>query len=151
MGALAIIETLEAAIVRTASGLAPASYRMPLEMQPHGGTHRRFQVRLTGGSIARQYVGAGIAFLELSAAVRVSYTRPGGTAGGGDRQSVNIQAGTDAALIADALTDPRNWDRPTTDIREVRLAIAAARIVDDALREVWETRVAVEAEFPWPA
>lgn len=151
MPALPIINTLEAAIVRTASGLEPASYRMPLALQPEGGTHRRFQVRLTSGRISRPYVGAGIAFLGSLAVVQVSYLRPGGDAGGGDRKSINIQAGEDGILIADALTDLRNWDRENTAIRSVVLDLAALRVVDDRRREVWETRVAVEHEESWPA
>jgi hypothetical protein len=150
MGALAIIETLEAAIVRTASGLAPASYRMPLQLQS-AAVHRQFQVRLVGARIARQFWGAGKAFLALDVVVRVAYARPGGDAGGGDRKSINIQAGTDGMLISDAVKDPRNWDRENTAIRKVEMRIAALRVVDDRLREVWQHSFEVEAAFPWPA
>ena len=124
--------------------------RDPLELAPAGGGHRTFEVRLTAGRIARQYFGAGKAFLGATATVRVSYARPGGDAGGGDRTSVNIQAGEDSMLIADALTDFRNWDRETTGIRMVTLDQGALRVADDRLREIWETRLEVEHEVPWP-
>jgi hypothetical protein len=150
MGALAIITRFRDAIEATEVGLLPADPRYALERAPEGGAHRRFEVRLVAGRIARQYVGAGIAFLGASAVVRVSYLRPGGDAGGGDRTSVNIQAGEDSTLIADCLTDGRNWDRETTRIRMVTLDLGAVRVVDDRRREIWETRVAVEFEAPWP-
>lgn len=147
---LAISNALEAAIAQTASGLAPASYRMPLQLQS-AAVHRHFQVRLTGARIARQFWGAGKVFLELDVVVRVAYARPGGDAGGGDRKSINIEAGTDGMLISDAIKDPRNWDRENTYIRDVDLRIAALRVVDDRLREVWQHSFRVEAAFPWPA
>ena len=148
--ALRIITRFREAIEATGVGLQRADPRYPLELAPVGGSHRRFEVRLTAGRIARQYFGSGIAFLGATAVVRVSYARPGGDAGGGDRTSVNIQAGEDATLIADCLTDFRNWDRANTSIRMVTLDLGAVRVVDDKLREIWETRLAVEHEVPWP-
>jgi len=149
--ALAIIETLEAAITRTASGLTAASYRMPLELQAIGGTHRAFQVRLTGVRLERQAWGAGLAFLALDVAVRVSYARPGGEGGGGDRKSINIQVGTDGVLIQDAMEDPRNWDRDVSGIRNVALRVGSFRVVDDRQREVWQHSFTAVTRLPWPA
>jgi len=151
MGALAIIETLEAAIVRAASGLTPASYRMPLELQAIGGAHRAFQVRLTGVRLERQVSGAGLAFLSLDVVVRVSYARPGGDAGGGDRKAINIQAGSDGVLIQDALEDPRNWDREVSGIRNVALRVGSLKVVDDRLREVWQHSFTAATRLPCPA
>ncbi len=150
MGALAIITRFRDVLEATGAGLLRSDPRFPLELAAMGGAHRTFEVRLTSGRIARPYFGAGTATLGSTAVVRVAYARPGGDAGGGDRTSVNIQAGEDGALIADALCDGRNWDRENTRIRMVTLDLAALRVVDDRLREIWETRVAVEHVETWP-
>ncbi len=145
--ARAIVDQFSSVIVATDTGLRPASYRRPIEDEPLGGSHRRFTIEVVRGSITRPVFGAGECPLRLEVSVRVAYARPGGETG--NRQAINVIAGTDANLIADALTDERNWDRPTTLIRDVR-NLSAGVGVDGKLHVVWDHRFSVEAMLPWP-
>lgn len=147
----AILDNTTARILATNAGLRVASYREPIERQPEGGTHRRFQVAITGGRISRQMFGNGETPILFDLSVKVYYARPGGNAGGGDRRQINEQATDDATLIADALTDLRSFDLQNTAIRErTYVQGGTSKIVDEKKFEVWESRFKVEAMYSWP-
>lgn len=129
--------------------LRRASYRRRLELEPASGTHRRFTIGIPAGRIGRRVFGARMTPIGLDVVLRVLYARPGGSSGGGDRLSTNQLALADATFLADALGDPRNWNRAVTSLRDVRYQ-GASRVIDAPLVEVWETRFSAEVEYAWP-
>lgn len=153
----AILDHLTTVLVATGAGLRPCDYRFPVEKQPLGGGHRRFEMLFSGSRITRQLFGAGYAAVDLDLRVRVAYARMGGDAGGatngGDRKNVNVRAGEDGARIANALTMQPNWNQTTTGIREISLMAGGgwSRVVDGDKVEVYELRARVEINVePWP-
>lgn len=132
-------------------GLRRASYRRRLDqMEPNGGSHRRFAIDAPASRVSRNVVGSSQLPIAFDVNVRVFYFRGGGDAGGGDRKSINAQAGIDMTRIADALGDIRNWNRQVTAIRDVRFQ-ASSMVSTRALSEVWESRFMTEAMYTWPA
>ena len=153
----AALDRLTAAIVATGAGqprgaqLLPTTYRGPLDLAPAGGAHRRFECLVSAGRAGRDMFGSGDACYNLDLAVRVAYSRLGGDAGGGDRKSVNVAAGSDATLIVDTLTDMRNWSPSTTGIREVSFVPGSSAMVSDGAQlVVWETRLLLELQVAAP-
>lgn len=149
----AILDQLSSVIVATGNGLASCNYRFPIDKQPQGGGHRRFEFLVTRTGQSRNLFGAGYAAIDLDIRVRVFYVRAGGDAGGGDAKSINVTAATDGIRIADALTALPNWNQSATGIRELSLMAGGSwsKVQEGERFVIYQLTARCEANVePWP-
>lgn len=131
------------ALITTASSsdgtLQPSGYRFPLGKEPDSALDGRYFVDV--GTIApheRRY-GTVENITSAEITVNVAYHRGGGTAAGGDRESVLRNAGDDAMHIADVCDSRDNYFSQTSGIREIRY-LGSRRLLNMARGEIWENR-----------
>jgi hypothetical protein len=129
-----------------------SSYRRPLEKEPAGGIHRRFEITATAGRLSRRPLNRDTQPMEVDITVRIAFSRRGGDAASGtnrgDRLGVNDTAAADTMLIADALIDIRNWNQAVTKLRDVRF-LGMTKTTDTPDLEVWTLRFTAEYLYKW--
>lgn len=130
---------LVASASSTTGTLRPAGHRFTLEREPlpvHDGDYFLDVEAVSPGMRNRV---AGEAYWEATVVVRVAYSRGGGDAAAGDRQSVMRDGLGDAMRLSDVVENPSTYDSSNTGISEVRY-LGATRAATFKRGEIWETR-----------
>ena len=116
-----------------------SAYRFTLDKEPDSAPDGLYFLDMVRADPHLRVWGDGTQITDSIVTVRTLYGRPGGNAGGGDRQSVLRNAADDCEKLADVCENPANYGSSTSGIRTVTYD-GFARIEQQALGEIWETR-----------
>ena len=119
-----------------------SAYRFTLDKEPDSGPDGRYSIDLSSVAPFDRKWGTGENVCTAVISVRVAYARLGGDFGGGDRQTVNRSAASDAMLIADVCENPANYNSSDSGISVV-VFDGFSRAMDLGKCEIWETRFRV--------
>lgn len=124
-------------------GFTRSPYRLTLDKEPDSTRDGLYFLEMVsvGPRLARWGDGSNIT--DSVVTVDILYGRPGGTAGGGDRQSVMRNAASDCIKLGDVCENPANYGSSTSGIRTVTFQIAQ-RTQQLPLGEIWTARFACQ-------
>lgn len=120
-----------------------SAYRFTLDKEPASTPDGLYFLDMQAIQPHLRRWGDGTQITDSIVTVRLLYGRPGGSLGGGDRQSVLRDAADDCTKLADVLENPANYGSSTSGIRIITFD-GAHRVQEKALGEIWEVRLRVQ-------
>ena len=120
-----------------------SGYRFTLDKEPDTAPDGLYFLDMVRGDPHLRRWGDGSQITDGIVTVRLLYGRPGGNAGGGDRQSVLRNAADDCSKLADVCENPANYGSSTSGIRIVTFD-GFARVETGGHMEIWEARFKVQ-------
>lgn len=124
-------------------GFTRSAYRFTLDKEPESGPDGRYFLDMVRVDPHLRRWGDGSKITDSTISVRLLYARPGGGAGGGDRQSVMRNAADDCDKLADVCENPANYGSSTSGIRIVTFQ-SAQRVQQTSHGEIWEVLFACQ-------
>ncbi len=124
----------------TASGAFKRSnYRFTLDREPDSAPDGLYFLDFARADPHLRRWGDGSKITDSIVTVRLIYGRPGGSLGGGDRQSVLRNAADDCDKLGDVCENPANYGASTSGIRIVTFD-GYSRVETSNHSEIWEVR-----------
>ena len=123
----------------TSGKFTRSSYRFTLDKEPDSAPDALYFLDMARVDPHLRRWGDGSKITDSTVVVRLLYGRPGGNAGGGDRQSVLRNAADDCDKLGDVCENPANYGASTSGIRTVTFQ-GFSRVETGNRGEIWEVR-----------